>query len=143
MKHILTILALAALAASALAQSIVPMDPVQRKAAAVDRSVEGTAYYVSLAVQAASRQHAEVWASDDATLAALLTLFGPTTTAQLVEQHRQGATALNAIAAMLGIPDRAPVEPAREFSFNAQGVATVVPLPTPAPDPEPLPTSEP
>ena len=131
MKTLLTILTAAMLAVSAHAQSLIPMDPAQRKAAAVDRSVQGTAYYVGLAVEAASRQHSEVWGSDDATLAGLLTAFGPEVTAGLIEQHRQGATALNAIAEMLGISARAPVEPSREFSFNANGQATVVPLPQP------------
>jgi hypothetical protein len=137
MKTILTLLACLALAVSAHAQSLIPMDSTQRKVAAVDRSVQGTAYYVSLAVHAAARQHSEVWASDDVTLASLLTLFGEQATMQLIEQHRQGATALNAIAAMLGISARAPVEPSREFSFNAQGQATVVPRPEPEPTPEP------
>ena len=135
MKTLLALLAAALVAVSAHAQSLIPMDPAQRKAAAVDRGVQGTAYYVGLAVEAASRQHAEVWGSDDATLAALLTLFGPEVTAGLIEQHRQGAAALNAIADMLGISARAPVEPTREFSFNAQGVAVVVPLPEPTPEP--------
>jgi hypothetical protein len=54
---------------------------------------------------------------------------------QLVESHRQGATALNAIAEMLGISARAPVEPGREFSF-VDGVAVVVPLPEPEPQEE-------
>jgi len=140
MKLALTLILAAALVAGNLnAQSLIPMDPVQRKAALVDRSVQGTAYYVQLAVEAASRQHAEVWGSSDSDLAGLLTLFGPELTAQLVEQHRQGATALNAAAALLGISARAPVEPSREFSFNAQGVAVVVPLPEPEPEPTPAP----
>jgi hypothetical protein len=134
-KPILTLLAAALVAGTAHAQSLIPMDPAQRKAAAVDRSVQGTAYYVQLAVEAASRQHSEVWASSDADLAGLLTLFGPELTAQLIEQHRQGATALNAIAQMLGIAARAPVEPTREFSF-VNGVAVVVPLPEPEPQEE-------
>jgi hypothetical protein len=135
MKTILTILASVAIAASAHAQSLIPMDTVQRKTAAVDRSVQGTAYYVGLAVQAAARQHAEVWGSSDEELAGLLTAFGPEVTAGLIEQHRQGATALNAIAEMLGISARAPVQPSREFSF-VDGVAVVVPLPEPETTPE-------
>jgi hypothetical protein len=135
MKTILTLLATALVAASAHAQSLIPMDPAQRKAAAVDRSVQGTAYYVQLAVEAASRQHSEVWGSSDSDLAGLLTLFGPELTSQLIEQHRLGATALNAIAEMLGVSARAPVEPSREFSF-VNGQAVIVPLPEPEPQEE-------
>jgi len=134
MKHLLTILAAALVAGTAHAQSLLPMTDTQRDLASLDRKIQGTAYYVSLAVQAAASQHAEVWSKDDASLAALLSAIGPEATAQLVEQHRQGATALNAIAAMLGISARAPVDPSREFSFNAQGVAVVVPLPEPTPE---------
>jgi hypothetical protein len=128
MKALLTILAAALFAASAHAQ-LLPMSDTQRDLASLDRKIQGTAYYVSLAVQAAASQHSEVWSKDDASLASLLSAIGPEATAQLVEQHRQGATALNAIAAMLGISARAPVEPSREFSF-VNGVAVVVPIET-------------
>ena len=127
MKTLLTLLAAALLAGTAHAQSLLPMDGTQRNLASLDRRIQATAYYHTLTINAAAAQHAEVWQKSDSDLAALLTAIGEPATMQLIESHRQGATALNAIAAMLGISARAPVEPSREFSF-VDGVAVVVPL---------------
>jgi len=132
MKTTLAVIAAALFAVSAQAQ-LLPIDSTQRNLAALDRRIQGTAYYLTLTIQAASAQHGEVWGKPDSDLAAMLAAIGPEATAQLIESHRQGATALNQLAAMLGISARAPVEPSREFSFNAQGVAVVVPLPEPTP----------
>jgi hypothetical protein len=127
MKTILTILATALFAVSAHAQSLLPMDSTQRNLASLDRRIQGTAYYLTLTINAAAAQHSEVWQKSDSELASLLTAIGPEATAQLIEQHRQGATALNQLAAMLGISARAPVEPSREFSF-VNGQAVIVPI---------------
>jgi hypothetical protein len=136
MKTLLTILAVAALAASVSAQSILPMDSTQRNLAQLDRRIQATAFYHTQTINAAAAQHAEVWGKSDGDIAAMLTAIGPEATAALIEHHRQGATALNAIAALLGITARAPVEPSREFSFDPQtGQATVVPLPQPPAEP--------
>jgi len=136
MKTILTLLAAALFAVSAHAQSLLPMDSTARNLASLDRRIQATAYYHTLTIQAAAAQHSEVWSKSDSDLSAMLTAIGPTAAAQLIESHRQGATALNAIAEMLGISARAPVEPGREFSFDAQGQAVVVPLPEPTPTTE-------
>jgi hypothetical protein len=130
MKTLLTLLATALVAASAHAQSLLPMDSTQRNLASLDRRIQATAYYHTLTIQAAAAQHSEVWSKSDSELSALLTAIGEPATTQLIESHRQGAQALNAIAEMLGISARAPVEPGREFSF-VDGVAAVVPLPEP------------
>ena len=130
MKLALTLLATALVAASAHAQSLLPMDGTQRNLASLDRRIQGTAYYLTLTIQAAAAQHSEVWGKTDSELASLLTAIGEPATMQLIESHRQGATALNQLAAMLGISARAPVEPSREFSF-VDGQAVIVPLPEP------------
>jgi hypothetical protein len=131
MKPILTILAFAAIAASVNAQSLLPMDSTQRNLAQLDRDITGASYYLGLYIQSLSRVHASVWGKPDVELAAMLTAVGPEGVAQLVALHAAAATAANSIAEAAGIAARAPVEPSREFSFNAQGVATVVPLAEP------------
>ena len=137
MKTLLTLLAAALVAVSAHAQSLLPMDSTQRNIASLDRRIQGTAYYLTLTINAAAAQHSDVWGKPDSELASLLTAIGEPATMQLIESHRQGATALNQLAAMLGISARAPVEPSREFSFDPQtGQATVVPLPEPEPQEE-------
>jgi hypothetical protein len=135
MKLLLTLLAAALVAGTAHAQSLLPMDSTQRNLASLDRRIQGTAYYMTLTINAAAAQHSEVWGKSDSDLAALLTAIGEPATMQLIESHRQGAQALNAIAEMLGIAARAPVEPTREFSF-VDGVAVVTPRPEPEPQEE-------
>jgi hypothetical protein len=134
MKPILTLLAAALLATNVNAQSLIPMDSTQRNLAQLDRDISGASYYLGLYIASLSRVHSSVWGKPDAELSAMLTAVGPEGVAQLVALHAAAATAANSIAAAAGISARAPVEPGREFSFDAQGQAVVVPLPEPTPE---------
>jgi hypothetical protein len=139
MKTIPTLITALALAAQCNAQSLLPMSETQRNLAQLDRDISGASYYLSLYIDSLAKIHASVWGKPDAELAAMLTAVAPEGVAQLVALHAAAATAANQIAAAAGVSARAPVEPSREFSFDAQGVATVVPLPTPTPEPTPEP----
>jgi hypothetical protein len=134
MKLLLTILAAALFAVSAHAQ-LLPMSDAQRDLAQLDRDISGASYYLGLYIASLARVHASVWGQPDDELAAMLAAVGPEGVAQLVALHAAAATAANSIAEAAGVSARAPVEPTREFSFNAQGVAVVVPLPEPTPEP--------
>lgn len=136
MKLALTIIAAALVAGSINAQSLLPMDGTQRNLAQLDRDIQAASWYLSQYIESLSRVHASVWGKSDEDLAAMLSAVGPQGVAQLVELHRQAATAANAIAAAAGVASRAPVEPGREYSFDGNGVATVAPLPQPEPTPE-------
>ena len=135
MKTLLTLLAAALFAASAHTQSLLPMDSTQRNLASLDRDISGASYYLSLYIASLAKVHASVWGKPDAELAAMLTAVTEPGAMQLIELHRQAATAANSIAAAAGVAARAPVEPSREFSF-VDGVAVVVPLPEPEPQEE-------
>jgi hypothetical protein len=130
MKTLLTLLAVALFAATAHAQSLLPMDSTARNLASLDRDISGASYYLGLYIQSLAKVHASVWGKPDDELAAMLTAVGEQGVGQLVELHRQAATAANAIAAAAGISARAPVEPGREFSF-VNGAAVVTPRPEP------------
>ena len=146
MKHILTILAVAALAAEHLkAQSqLLPLTQEEQDLAQLNTSIQRSSYYLGLAVQAFNETH-WVWSLPDDRLERLLERLGPEHVAVLKGAQIGTAQALNAIldGAQSAQP-RAIATPARTFSWDGTNVVLVpVPQPTPGPEPTAEPTPEP
>jgi len=130
MKPILLILA-AALVAGNLHAQLLPVSQTDRDLASLDQSISGAQYYLALYVASLNRVHA-FWSLPDDRLKAALEKVGPEGVAQLVSLHEAAADAANQLLDASGTAGpRAQGAPTREFSFNADGSVTIVPLPEP------------
>lgn len=129
MKPILTILAVAAFAATTHAQQLVPLDQTSRDLAELDRNVQGASYYLSLYIQSLNRIQA-FYSLQDERLEAALNKVGPEGVSRLVALQTAAAQGANAIAAAGGLDARAAEQPSRNWTW-VNGEVVLEPLPEP------------
>lgn len=116
---------------------IIPKTQLQTDIERIDLQATRAANALRHAISELNRSHAEAWQLPEPRLKAVLEhLIAAGLLEGVFTKHATAAAGLNMIAEAVGVPDRAVEVAGREFTVDASGNVTLVPLQAPDNPPE-------